>query len=93
MMAKKRSFELVKVDPGEVLERYRTLVPPDTFACILSELDRPLPQADTDQPDQRGSTRGCQPMAGKVWLGVETCAVLRHRLAGAFRDHASQSNG
>jgi 16S rRNA (cytosine1407-C5)-methyltransferase len=45
MMAKKAPIESVKVDPGEVLERYRALVPAETYACILAELDQPLPQA------------------------------------------------
>jgi len=34
-----------KVAPGDVLERYRALVPAGTYACIVSELDQPLPQA------------------------------------------------
>lgn len=43
-MTKKAPVESVKVDPGEVLERYRALVPAETYACILEELNRPLPQ-------------------------------------------------
>jgi 16S rRNA (cytosine1407-C5)-methyltransferase len=45
MMAKKKVPVIeTKVDPNEVLARYRVLVPQETYACILEELDQPLPQ-------------------------------------------------
>ena len=44
-MAKKTADAPVKVDPGVVLERYRALVPAETYACILTEINRSLPQA------------------------------------------------
>ena len=44
MKTKKAPVESAKVDPGEVLERYRALVPAETYACILEELNQPLPQ-------------------------------------------------
>ncbi len=44
-MAKKKAPIIVaKVDPNEVLARYRALVPEETYACILAEMDRALPQ-------------------------------------------------
>jgi 16S rRNA (cytosine1407-C5)-methyltransferase len=44
-MANKASVGSPKVDPNTVLARYRSLVPADTYACILSGLTRPLSQA------------------------------------------------
>lgn len=45
MSAKKAQVEPVKVDPDEVLQRYRALVPAETYACILEGLNHALPQA------------------------------------------------
>jgi 16S rRNA (cytosine1407-C5)-methyltransferase len=45
MMAKKKNVVDRKVDPNEVLARYRDLVSAGTYACILAELNQPLPPA------------------------------------------------
>ena len=44
MAKKKTTIIQAKVDPNEVLARYRALVPQETYACILAELDQALPQ-------------------------------------------------
>lgn len=44
-MVKKKSVKLMKVESGDVLARYRDMVPAELYACIVSELDKPLPQA------------------------------------------------
>jgi 16S rRNA (cytosine1407-C5)-methyltransferase len=44
MAKKKTTIVEGKVDPNEVLARYRALVPNETYACILAELERALPQ-------------------------------------------------
>ncbi|MBN2257319.1 MAG: NOL1/NOP2/sun family putative RNA methylase [Anaerolineaceae bacterium] len=45
MKNKKVPVEPAKVDPAEILERYRALVPAGTFTCIAQGLGEPLPPA------------------------------------------------
>ena len=78
-MAKKKQPSLKrKVDPNEVLARYRALVPHETYACILAELDRALPQGLRTNQLQGITPEVVNRTGSEIWLGAAT----RSRFAG-----------
>lgn len=76
-MAKKVPVENPKVDPNEVLARYRALVPQETYTCILTELYQPLPQGIRTNQLQATSSKavdGWQAKYGWALHPVPFCA-------------------
>ena len=86
-MAKKASVETVKVDPGEVLERYRALVPAETYACILAELNQPLPQALRINQLQGAGEKEVDRWQARYGWEIKPVSFCSCRLAGAFSNY------